>query len=1058
MNKGKNKESSNYNYNTCKYKCGELSKIVIASLKKGLQKIKSGGIKNALKSFLPGVDPDDFVLQKIRNQLKKRRAIELKKSMGRVDIQYRRGGIQIEPVGLLRIFVKKITITDSQILQSFDDIISQIENRYIQDDNYIISKIDDIIFELSKTGIYRPKNSEEKTLYDFAMIILASYYNGSDRTPPWILCAIDNLSSGEFIKKWLEFLAEYVSDVITQVSENIFFDFKFIFDSIFLRSFLNQKTNKGQLSKLIKMFGIDIESIIRGFVKSYVSPSFLRGAGDIIADITCGFLSDSNLNNEISNSKKIKDMNGIIDLTVTLSKSGNNGRRFRWYCKNNMEFKLECSYDPNFKERFFAKVETQKVSKTFPKINFGLISSYGVCEMFKYSAALEDLELGILYYRIVCKDYQTEIYKLNIKKLSKDSLKKTKFLVFADSQGMVKSDYDKFLGILENAVAKNKDADFIVHLGDFVNDGNNEDYWKWILSSNVWAENAVLAMSGNHEAGRNIVAYNAGVEHSVLAHFNLPVVCKQNLNMGGYYSVVYDDITFIILNTNTGGEYGLDESQYNWAIELAKNAKTKWKVLCAHKSPYSNGPHHKDIDVKLIGKQIEDIAYYGKIDLILGGHDHVYARTAVLAQGRKIFASKNNTDNMCDSYFKPNGTIYVASGTSGVKNYSQHFPVGFPAQKLLDLDKPMYSCVEISNETLSFNAYTFDENSERFSKIDSFEIVKSENDNNVSNAEYFDNLISSIPDIPWKSHKEQIAKAKKIYLRMSCSEKKKIKNHSKFLKAAYIDDCYGKIIKGKTVKVHNLNEFLDAINDKNIGTIDVDCDEINFEKKNLSKKKIFVNHPVRILGNGKIAHARFVLMPKSFLIVGGSVCIDNTRKPYSMHIAKSIFEMHDDTVFSLIDDATINNGYGIGYGGYAIDAKGKNTSVYLASSGHNFTGSGIVFASDSTSKVEVISGKYISNSRRYTFDLSGKINISSGFIRSLRINGGGKGKINGGTIGDSHRISSVYPLECSGEVQIFSGTINAHKGVSVKINSGAEVIAHKNSNCVIDVKGKILYN
>lgn len=1056
MNKGKTQESSN-----CKYKCGDLSEIVIASLRKWLQKIKSGGIKNALKSFLPGVDPDSFVLQKIRNQLKKRRAIELKKGIGRVDIQYRRGGIQIEPVGFLRIFVKKITITDSQILQSFDDIISQIENRYVHDDNYIISKIDDIIFELSKAGIYRPKNSEEKTLYDFAMIILASYYNGSDRTPPWVLCAIDNLSSGEFIKKWLEFLAEYVSDVITQVSENIFFDFKFIFDSVFLRSFLNQKTNKGQLSKLIKMFDIDIESIIRGFVKSYVSPSFLRGAGDIIADITCGFLSDSNLNNEISNPKKIKDMNGIIDLTVTLSSSGNNGRRFRWYCKDNMELKLECSYDPDFKERFFAKVEMQKVSKTFPKINFGLISSYGVCEMFKYSAVLEDLEPGVLYYRVICENYQTEVYKLNIKKFSKDSLKKTKFLVFADSQGMVKSDYDKFLNVLENALTKNKDADFIVHLGDFVNDGNNEEYWKWVLSSNVWAENAVLAMSGNHEAGKNIVAYTAGVEHAVLAHFNLPVVCEQNLSMGGYYSIVYDDITFIILNTNTGGECGLDESQYNWAIELAKNAKTKWKVLCAHKSPYSNGPHHKDMDVKLIGKQIDDIAYYGGIDLVLGGHDHVYARTDVLAQGRKIFANKkklNHNGDMHDSYFKPNGTIYVVPGTSGVKNYSQHFPVGFPAEKLLNLNKPVYSCVEISAESLLFNAYTFDENSGKFSKIDSFEIVKAENANNVSNAEYLDNLISSIPDIPWKSHKEQIARAEKIYLSINCSEKNKIKNYSKFLKAAYIDDCYEKIIKGKTVKVHNLDELLGAINNKGVGTIDVDCDEINFEKKRLSRKKIFINRPIRILGNSKIAHARFVLMPRSFLIVGGSVCVDNTRKPYSMRIARSVFEMRDDTTFSLIDDATINNGYGIGCNGYAIDAKGKNTAVYLASSGHNFAGSGIVFASDNTSKVEVISGKYISNSRRYTFDLNGEININSGFIRSLRINSGGNGKINGGTIGDSRRKSSAYPLECSGKIQIFSGTINAHEGVSVKINNGAEMIAHKNSNCVIDVKGKILYN
>lgn len=1056
MNKSKPQENSNY-----RYKCGDLSEIVIASLRKWLQKIKSGGIKNALKSFLPGVDPDNFVLQKIRNQLKKRRAIELKKGIGRVDIQYRRGGIQIEPVGLLRIFVKKITIADSQILQSFDDIISQIEKRYIHDDNYIISKIDDIIFELSKAGIYRPKNSEEKTLYDFAMIILASYYNGSDRTPPWVLCAIDNLSSGEFIKKWLEFLAEYVSDVITQVSENIFFDFKFIFDSIFLRSFLNQKTNKGQLSKLIKMFDIDIESIIHGFVKSYVSPSFLSGAGDIIADITCGFLSDSNLNEDIADSKKFKAMNGVVDLTVTLSNSGNNGRRFRWYCKDNMELKLECSYDPDFKERFFAKVEMQKVPKTFPKINFGLISSYGVCEMFKYSATLENLKSGILYYRITCEDYQTETYKLNIKEINKDGSEKTKFLVFADSQGMVKSDYDKFLGVLENAVAKNKDADFMVHLGDFVNDGNNEEYWKWVLSSNAWAENAVLAMSGNHEAGRNIVAYNAGVEHSVLAHFNLPVVQEQNLSRGGYYSVIYDDITFIILNTNTGGEYGLDKAQYNWAIELAKNAKTKWKVLCAHKSPYSNGPHHKDMDVKLIGKQIDDIAYYGEIDLVLGGHDHVYARTDVLAQGRKIFTSKkklNHNGDVCVSYFKPNGTIYVVPGTSGVKNYSQHFPIGFPAEKLLDLDKPVYSCVEVDDENLLFNAYSFDENSGEFSKIDSFEIVKDENANNVSDAEYLDNLISSIPDIPWKSHKEQIEKAKKIHSNMNDPEKKKMKNYSKLLKAAYVDDCYEKIIKGKTVKVHNLNEFLCAINDKDIGTIDVDCDEINFEKSRLSGRKIFINRSIRILGNGKIAHARFVLMPRSFLIIGGSVCVDNTRKPYSMYIAKSVFEMRDDTVFSLIDDATVNNGYGVGRNGYAIDAKGKNAAVYLASSGHNFAGSGIVFASDNTSKVEVISGKYISNSRRYTFDLNGEFNISSGFIRSLRINSSGKGKINGGTIGDSHRKASTFPLECSGKVQIFSGTINAHEGVSVKINHGAEMIAHTNSNCIVDVKGKILYN
>ena len=77
------------------YKCGKLSEVVIVSLRSFLGKIRANGLKKMVQTFLPGVNLDDFVLQKIRNQMKKRRAIELKKGLGRIDIQYRRNGIQI---------------------------------------------------------------------------------------------------------------------------------------------------------------------------------------------------------------------------------------------------------------------------------------------------------------------------------------------------------------------------------------------------------------------------------------------------------------------------------------------------------------------------------------------------------------------------------------------------------------------------------------------------------------------------------------------------------------------------------------------------------------------------------------------------------------------------------------------------------------------------------------------------------------------------------------------------------------------------------------------------
>ena len=84
--------------------------------------------------------------------------------------------------------------------------------------------------------------------------------------------------------------------------------------------------------------------------------------------------------------------------------------------------------------------------------------------------------------------------------------------------------------------------------------------------------------------------------------------------------------------------------------------------------------------------------------------------------------------------------------------------------------------------------------------------------------------------------------------------------------------------------------------------------------------------------------------------------------------------------------------------------------------------------------------------------------MAGGFVRSINVRKNGKLNIKGGTIGDTQRRSSTYPIECSGKLEIFSGTVNAHSGVSVNLLSGGKVSVDKNPGNIIDIKGKILYN
>ncbi len=1047
------------------YQGGRLSEVVINSLKPLLRKIKDIGIKKSIENMLLGINADEFVLSKIKNQLVKRREIELENGLGRLAVQYRYDGIQIECAGLIRLLINKITITDEQIIKSFDNILSQIEEQYILNDEYILSKIDEIILSLSETEIYKPKTSEEKTLYDLAMLILINYYRNEEKKPHWLNAALANISKGTFIKKWIEILAEYISEMISAVSEQVFLDFKITFDSFFVRTFLNKMTNKGQVSALLDMFNINVKDIIYKFSKSYVSPSFIRGASWIIADIAGDLVSnlDENFYEDTEDyiSELLEDTYGTFGITVTLGENAAKDRNFRWFSSESVkESIIEYSYSEDFKEKFTAEAKCERIPKAFPVFNFGLISSYKIIFLNKFSVKIKDLKAGKIYYRIknIGIDFEKQSPVYNFKILDKSS--SLKFMIFADSQGMTENDYITFSEVLEKSAKLEKETDFMVHLGDFVDDGNNEMLWKWLLRSDIWKSMPIVPLSGNHDGRISPKAKKCGVQNSIISHFNLENAFYSKNSKGAYFSFVYNDVTFVVLNTNElNGEDEISEQQYKWASATAKNCKTKWKILLTHKSPYSNGPHHKDPDVKKIGKQIKRLAYYGNFDVVFGGHDHVYARTHflnedVVIKNEAIF--KKHENNFCEIYKNPMGTMFVVPGTSGVKNYRQYFPIDFPAHKLLSFKNPVYSSVEITKDTLRFCAYEFKRDIKEFELVDSFQINKILSMEEPS-AKTVSKIIDSIPDIPWIDNTSLINTAMKKYGELDYGEKIKVLNYGELLNKQRMNKNYLAIKKAEIRIVKNKYEFLKALKDKNVGTIITECPEINFGHRFYAKNFI-IDRNLCITGQARILNVRFLIKDMITLIISGNVCIDNNKKPFSIKRAQDIIRMQDDCAFILNDNATMSGGYGVGSKGFGINAQGENCSVYLNSSGYNSVNKGVVLAPKASSKIIVNSGKYFSVGGNYAINSNGIVKLNGGFIRSVRVFENGFLKVDGAIVGEDNKPRFPVPIEVFGKLTLKSGMVKARDGVSVFAHS---LEKDGNVNVLgkdIDIKGKILYN
>jgi hypothetical protein len=303
-----------------------------------------------------------------------------------------------------------------------------------------------------------------------------------------------------------------------------------------------------------------------------------------------------------------------------------------------------------------------------------------------HTATLTGLKPGMRYvYQVGTAESWSEQYHFTTAPVK---TYRYKFLVFGDSQSV---NYDIWRTTLHQAYQANSDAAFFVNMGDLVDVGQEYGQWyDWFNAAHGILENIpCMPLVGNHEA------YAPGGKFAMPTlftdQFKLPMNGPDGLK-GQVYSFDYGDVHFVMLDTQIGeeGRFIPDmlEKQKMWLADDLAATKKKWKLVFMHRALYNNKAESNSMIQAAFGPIIDK--YHA--DVVFTAHDHVYAHTYPLYGGMAVGSPSG-------------GTIYVATGRSGSKTYSDSIAKDWNNFFYNPLGEPNYLTVEVEGGLLTVKAF-----------------------------------------------------------------------------------------------------------------------------------------------------------------------------------------------------------------------------------------------------------------------------------------------------------------------------------------------------------------
>ena len=374
-------------------------------------------------------------------------------------------------------------------------------------------------------------------------------------------------------------------------------------------------------------------------------------------------------------------------IQLTFGNAGELSRNISWQCGNT----LETSNVLLVKKESTDTVSIEASGK--------LIETTGGTTVI-YWAKLNQLSEGAYNYSVRTGTKQSDWYEFDIKK----HLEKFSFVYFGDIQDSVRGETKTFF---TNVRRQKTAADFWIFGGDVI-ERPHDRYWnEYFMSMDSISQSLpCIAIPGNHDYLKGITRT---LDERFVYVFSYFEENRQKNNT--VYSLDYANNTSII-TLDSNRDFWTFLSQKAWFEDaLIQADKSTWKIVVLHHPIHSIRGKLNNLMVRLA---FENLIKKYKVDLVLQGHEHAYAR----------MISKGEDDI-------PVTPVYLI-GQSSIKDYRINF------NDLYDRYGSgirFYQTVDIHQDTLELK--TFTENNELYDQI---RLIKSGNETKI------DDLAKDIPE------------------------------------------------------------------------------------------------------------------------------------------------------------------------------------------------------------------------------------------------------------------------------------------------------------------------
>lgn len=270
--------------------------------------------------------------------------------------------------------------------------------------------------------------------------------------------------------------------------------------------------------------------------------------------------------------------------------------------------------------------------------------------------------------------------------------------------------------LMDSAYSNAENIDMILHTGDMVQYGGEEEQWRQMLGSvRKYITTVPLTLtSGNHSYWSN---YKKGVSNIDVSHTTVKLPPQDTAN-GIYYSYDWADIHYVVLSSGDSERDGIGQQQLQWLEQDLSQTEKKWKIVMIHNPLYSSGTYGSDSTENRVALSMRQtlgaiLDKYG-VDLVLQGHDHVYSLSKPISSDQipqQCQIRKQTVNGVETEYFvNPSSPVYLLSGTAGTQNrevYAEHDPQLYQQTDSVPQNTATYSIIQIEADKLTAVYYEY---------------------------------------------------------------------------------------------------------------------------------------------------------------------------------------------------------------------------------------------------------------------------------------------------------------------------------------------------------------